>query len=69
MKEQSHTSLLWRLRERHDRLNAFCYWIESHWEDVLLYAITATIVVLMAVLTLLMLTSCGGNYSFIDIKN
>ena len=69
MKEQSHTSLLWRLRECHDRLNAFCYWIESHWEDVLLYAITATIVVLMAVLTLLMLTSCGSNYSFIDIKN
>ena len=62
MKEQSHTSLLWRLRERYDRLNTFCYWIESHWEDVLLYAITATIVVLMAVLTLLMLTSCGSNY-------
>jgi hypothetical protein len=69
MKEQSHTSLLWRLRERHDQLNTLCYWIESHWEDVLLYAITATIVVLMAVLTLLMLTSCGSNYSFIDIKN
>ena len=61
MKEQSHTSLLWRLRECHDRLNAFCYWIESHWEDVLLYAITATIVVLMAVLPLLMLTSCGSD--------
>ena len=69
MKEQSHTSLLWRLRERHDRLNTLCYWIESHWEDVLLYAITATIVVLLAVLLVLMLTSCGGNYSFIDIKN
>lgn len=61
MKEQSHSSLLWRLRERHDRLNTLCYWIESHWEDVLLYAITATIVVLMAVLTLLMLTSCGSD--------
>ena len=62
MKEQSHTSLLWRLLEHHDRLNTLCYWIESHWEDVLLYAITATIVVLLAVLVVLMLTSCGGNY-------
>lgn len=62
MKEQSHTSLLWRLRERYDRLNTLCYWIESHWEDVLLYAITATIVVLMVVLVVLMLTACGGNY-------
>ena len=61
MKEPNRSSLLWRLRERHDRLNALCYWIESHWEDVLLYAITASIVVLMAVLTLLMLTSCGSD--------
>ena len=48
--------------KHHDRLNTLYYWIESHWEDILLYVITATIVVLMAVLIVLMLSSCGGNY-------
>ena len=61
MKEPNRSSLLWRLRERHDRLNAFCYWMESHWEDTLLHVLTVIIVALLAILAVLMFASCSDD--------
>ena len=53
MKEER---LTWfdRFRERHKRIDGLCEWLEEHWENVVLYGLSAAILVLIVFLVLIM---------------
>ena len=54
MKENERTSFFQRLRERNERFDNLCEWLECHWEDVVLYVLSAVILVLIAIFMLIM---------------
>lgn len=43
-----------RFRERHERMDNFCSWLEDRWEDVVLYGLSAIIFVLIVIFVLIM---------------
>ena len=53
MKEEKLTPFE-RFRERHERIDGLCSWLEDHWEDVVLYSLSAVILVLI------MCSACSG---------
>ena len=57
--ENERTSLFQRLRERHERFDNFCDWLEDHWEDVTLYVLGTVILVLIVLFVLIMCSACS----------
>ena len=49
-----------RFRERHERIDVLCEWLEEHWEDVVLYGLSAVILVLIIVFVLIICNACSG---------
>ena len=50
-----------RFRERHERLDNLCDWLEHHWEDVALYGLSTIIIVLLVLFVLIILYACADN--------
>ena len=48
-----------RFRERHERIDGLCDWLEEHWEDVVLYSLSAAIFVLITIFVLIMCSACN----------
>ena len=54
MKEKERLTPFGRFRERHEHIDGLCEWLECHWEDVVLYVLSAVILVLIAIFMLIM---------------
>ena len=48
-----------RFRERHERIDGLCEWLEEHWEDVVLYSLSVAIFVLITIFVLIMCSACN----------
>lgn len=44
------------LRDRHPRFNKFCFWFTDHWPNLVIWLLTAVVLVLFILLALVM---CG----------
>ena len=53
MIEEERLTPFERFRERHERFDLLCEWLECHWEDVVLYILSAVILVLIAIFMLI----------------
>ena len=63
--ENKRTSLFQRLRERHERFDNLCDWLEDHWEDVTLYVLGTVILVLIVLFVLIMCSACSQGDQFV----
>ena len=54
IEEEERLTPFERFRERHERFDLLCEWLECHWEDVVLYVLSAVILVLIAIFMLIM---------------
>jgi len=59
MKENERLTPFDRFRERHERIDGLCDWLEEHWEDVVLYSLSAAIFVLITIFVLIMCSACN----------
>ena len=59
MKEKERLTPFDRFRERHERIDGLCDWLEEHWEDVVLYSLSAAIFVLITIFVLIMCSACN----------
>ena len=59
MKEKEKQTPFDRFRERHERIDGLCDWLEEHWEDVVLYSLSAAIFVLITIFVLIMCSACN----------
>ena len=60
MKEKERLTPFERFRERHEHIDNLCSWLEDHWEDVVLYSLSAVILVLIIIFVLIMCSACSG---------
>jgi len=59
LKEKERLTPFDRFRERHERIDGLCDWLEEHWEDVVLYSLSAAIFVLITIFVLIMCSACN----------
>ena len=59
LKEKEKLTPFDRFRERHERIDGLCDWLEEHWEDVVLYSLSAAIFVLITIFVLIMCSACN----------
>ena len=59
LKEKERLTPFERFRERHERIDGLCDWLEEHWEDVVLYSLSAAIFVLITIFVLIMCSACN----------
>ena len=59
MKEKERLTPFDRFRESHERIDGLCEWLEEHWEDVVLYSLSAAIFVLITIFVLIMCSACN----------
>jgi len=59
LKEKEKQTPFDRFRERHERIDGLCDWLEEHWEDVVLYSLSAAIFVLITIFVLIMCSACN----------
>ncbi len=60
MKEKERLTPFQRLRDHHENFDNFCFWLEGHWEDVVLYGLSTIIIVLTVLFFLILCNACSG---------